>query len=82
MNRPYAKKITPFHTSLSRKSSHLAQAAFALPSCSSHIFAHFAHNFRTLDVPAIFRVVTARLGQSLNCGGCAGSSGKNNLDSH
>ena len=67
---------------LLRSSSHLAPAAFALPPCSSHIFAHFAHNFRTSEVSGTFRVVTARLGQSLNCGGCPGSSGKNTFDSH
>jgi len=50
-------------------------------SVSSHTFAHFVHNFTTF-MPDSLRVVSACRGQSLNCGGCVESSGKNTLDSH
>ena len=62
--------------------THVAPAAFGFFSCSSHVFAHFAHNFRVCDLPGIFRVAVACLGHSLNCGPCFASSGRKILDGH
>lgn len=49
-------------------------------SCSSQAFAHFEQSLMT-DLTARL-VVSACLGQSLNCGDCSGSSGKNTFDLH
>ena len=57
-------------------------------SCPSHTFAHFPHNFTVeVSTPCVVcleacRVVSACLGQSVNCGRCTGSLEKNTLDSH
>src|SRR5215472_18123236 len=61
----------------------LCPGGLCLVSCPSHTLAHFPHNLTVaVSTPCAVgleacRVVSARLGQSVNCGRCTGSSGKN-----
>lgn len=86
LRRGRAVEVTrTFLAQLSRCANFLMLSPRSIPtdrkSVSSHTFAHFAHSLTTF-MPDSLRVVSACRGQSLNCGGCVESSGKNTLDSH